>query len=155
MSSGSVPDMHAAVSCSSAAEQPHVTSAHSACMSSLMRWPAANCSSSICTYCCEALAIASRTSGSISEPEMMVYVPLQLISGRSPRDSYVGPPGGERCGVPPARVGSRSNHFCMFAVSFATVSICRLIAVLISASTSASTSAIAQQIGRCVRTRSR
>ena len=56
----------------SAAEQPQVTSAHSHCMRSEMRVPAANCSSSICTYCWLALAIASRASGSMSEPEMIV-----------------------------------------------------------------------------------
>ena len=39
------------------------------------------------SHCVEAFAIASRTAGSIRLPLMMVYVPLQLISGRSPSDS--------------------------------------------------------------------
>ena len=69
-----------------AAEQPDDTMPHSAFVSSARRAPIAAISSSRWTCCCAAASIAARTSGSISEPLMMVNVPRALISGRTPID---------------------------------------------------------------------
>ena len=59
---------------------------HSAFVSSASRAPMAAISSSRCTCCCAAASMAARTSGSMSEPLMMVKVPRALISGRTPID---------------------------------------------------------------------
>ena len=50
------------------------------------RAPTASVSSSRCTYFCAAPSIAARTSGSIVDPLMIVYVPRALINGRTPID---------------------------------------------------------------------
>ena len=84
--SGLPPATHAAVACVSAAEHPDVTRPHSAPVSAASRAPIASASSSRCTYCREAASIAARTSGSISEPLMIVNVPRALMSGLTPID---------------------------------------------------------------------
>ena len=106
VSGDTLPAMQAAVIESSAAAQPQLTSAHSEPISSAMRSHAANISSSMFTNAVEASAMAWRTSGSSRLPDSEVKVPLQLMSGVTPSERYVGAPStltGPPC---PARRGS-------------------------------------------------
>ena len=80
------PATHAALASVSPAEQPLVTSPHSAPVRTARRAPTASASSSRCTYFFAAASIAARTSGSMVEPLMIVNVPRALMSGRTPID---------------------------------------------------------------------
>ena len=84
--SGFPPATQAAVACVRPAEHPDETMPHSAFVNSARRAPIAAISSSRCTCCWAAASMAARTSGSMSEPLMMVNVPRALISGRTPID---------------------------------------------------------------------
>ena len=85
--SGLPPATHAAVACDIAAAQPALTMPHSAPVSSASRLPTAAISSSSWACCWLAALFAARTSGSSIEPPMIVSVPRQLMSGRTPIDS--------------------------------------------------------------------
>ena len=65
-----------------AAAQPAVTMPHSAPVRAASRFPTASINSSRSMYDRDASSMARFTSGKLCEPEMMVNVPLQLISGR-------------------------------------------------------------------------
>ena len=82
--SGLPPATQAAVACDIAAAQPALTMPHSAPVSSASRLPTASITSSRCACCWFAALFAARTSGSSIDPPMIVSVPRQLISGRTP-----------------------------------------------------------------------
>ena len=84
--SGFPPDKQANVQSLIPAEAPEDTNPHSAPVSSASRFPTPSTNSSIWTFSVETASMASLASGLVTDPPIMVFVPLQLINGSTPID---------------------------------------------------------------------
>ena len=79
-----VPAMQAAAAEAIAPAEPEVTIPDSAPESSARRLPAPRCSSKMSTKCFAASCLATRTSGSSSDPLRYVHVPRAFMKERTP-----------------------------------------------------------------------